>query len=290
VKLFYCDVGAILGDGGNFGDDLNPWLWPKLLPGAFGDDSETLFVGIGTLLNERVPPAKATLVFGTGVGYGEAMPKIDDSWRIYCLRGPLSARALGVSPDLAVTDGALLVRQFVTVGGGRKRYPFSFMPHHLGARALGPVWENACARLGYGYIDPRGPVEQVLGALDETEVLLAEAMHGAIVADALGVPWAPVVTSRSIVFSFKWEDWCKSVEVEYTPNRLFPLRSVVGRMPLGKKARMAIAERVVRGQLRRIARSARPSLSREAVKGRLFARLTERLDSLRQDLLNGLGQ
>ena len=83
----------------NFGDELNDWLWEKLLPGVFDDNETTAFLGIGSLLNhlvsERVPNARQIVVFSTGVGYvgysgasyKEGMPKIDDSWTIYCVRG-----------------------------------------------------------------------------------------------------------------------------------------------------------------------------------------------------------
>ena len=35
---------------GNFGDDLNPWLWERLLPGRLDDDPSELLVGMGTIL------------------------------------------------------------------------------------------------------------------------------------------------------------------------------------------------------------------------------------------------
>jgi len=63
----------------NFGDDLNPWLWQRLLPGQFSGtvahdprargvvaDDEVLFVGIGTLINTRVPTGPRKVVFGSG--------------------------------------------------------------------------------------------------------------------------------------------------------------------------------------------------------------------------------
>ncbi|RVI74215.1 polysaccharide pyruvyl transferase family protein, partial [Sinorhizobium meliloti] len=36
---------------GNFGDDLNLWLWDFLLPGFREVHPETLLVGVGTVLN-----------------------------------------------------------------------------------------------------------------------------------------------------------------------------------------------------------------------------------------------
>ena len=64
MKLFYWNERP------NFGDELNPWLWSRLLPpGTIDDDPSTWLVGIGTVLNHRVPKAEKVLFFGTGYGY-----------------------------------------------------------------------------------------------------------------------------------------------------------------------------------------------------------------------------
>src|SRR6185295_9202266 len=107
---------------GNFGDDLNPWLWSRLLPGCFtgelphdprsrdmSADGETLFVGIGTLLNDYVPEHARKVVFGSGAGYGPP-PILDDSWDVFCVRGPATAALLGLDKAAAITDPGILVR------------------------------------------------------------------------------------------------------------------------------------------------------------------------------------
>ncbi|MEP7113232.1 MAG: polysaccharide pyruvyl transferase, partial [Ilumatobacteraceae bacterium] len=87
MKLYYYQHA-------NFGDALNLWLWPKLISAdSFDDDASSIFVGIGTLINNRLPSDAFKIVFGTGVGYGEPVPTVDQNWKIYCVRGPLSARA-----------------------------------------------------------------------------------------------------------------------------------------------------------------------------------------------------
>jgi len=51
--------------------------------------------------------------------------------------------------------------------------------------------------------------------------VVTEAMHGAIVADTLRIPWVPVVCSPAIL-PFKWSDWTRSVELAYRPRLLPP--------------------------------------------------------------------
>ncbi|MBD0337540.1 MAG: polysaccharide pyruvyl transferase family protein, partial [Cyanobacteria bacterium Co-bin13] len=209
----------------NFGDRLNLWLWPQLLPGCFDDDAATVFVGIGTLLNHRLPErlgsAQQAVVFTTGVGYERSLRTIPPAWAIYCVRGPLSARRLGLPDSLAITDGAILLRQHYRPSG-QKRFAYAFMPHIHHATFAGEVWQQICQEIGFGYIDPRWSVEEVLAAIGATEVLLAEAMHGAIAAEALRVPWLPVQTSARIL-PFKWQDWCASIRVPFRPVVLPPV-------------------------------------------------------------------
>jgi succinoglycan biosynthesis protein ExoV len=95
----------------NFGDNLNHWVWPRLIPDQLGMESDDLLVGIGSLIKSdlsKVPGRK--IIFGTGSGYG-ALPLAEEiaSWRFYCVRGPLTARLLGLPSEKAVVDGAWLV-------------------------------------------------------------------------------------------------------------------------------------------------------------------------------------
>lgn len=203
MKLYY-----FKDDEGNFGDDLNPWLWQQLFPDFFNDKDDELFVGVGTLLNHRIPSAPDVTVFGSGHGYGE-LPKVNKNWTFYCVRGPLTAKTLGLPAELAITDPASLTAQYhmPTV---QKKHKTSFMPHCESAR-LGD-WAQVCAMAGINYIDPRKPYLQVFDAVRQTELLLTEAMHGAILADSFRVPWIPVKAYPHIS-EYKWQDWLMSVQV-----------------------------------------------------------------------------
>lgn len=216
----------------NFGDDLNAWLWEKIFPGFFQNDSDTTFVGMGTLINNRLPERlgqpKNVLIFSTGAGYEEQLKIIPQEWKIYCVRGPLSAKILGIPSHLGIADGAILTRKFYQPQA-TKVYQYSFMPHVSNAILGGELFRKTCQDLGFGYIDPRGSTEKVLESISQTEILLAEAMHGAIIADTLRIPWIPLTTSPKIL-SFKWNDWCQSVGVPYKPRYLSPLRRIYPRL------------------------------------------------------------
>ena len=72
------------------------------------EDGVMISAGV-VFTNDRFPRAKKTIVFGSGVGFGSGIPRVDDSWTFYCVRGPRSAHALGLPAALAITDPALLI-------------------------------------------------------------------------------------------------------------------------------------------------------------------------------------
>jgi succinoglycan biosynthesis protein ExoV len=272
LKLYYFKSA----DGvPNFGDDLNPWLWGQLLGDYLASESDTILSGIGTLLNERFPRARRTIVFGSGVGFGSSIPRIDDTWTFSCVRGPLSAQALGLPASLAITDPALFVADFLPKETVAPRHKFSYMPHYRNAN---DHWAAVCRMLGFGYVDPRAPMEDVLAGIRGSHVLIAEAMHGAIVADALGVPWIPVRTAGVGTLEFKWRDWCESLSLSYRPHHVVPIFAV------STDVRLTIKKGLAAAQLSWISRTAPPQLSDSRLRSQRLAQLHERLEQLKRDL------
>ena len=91
----------------NFGDDLNAFMWPGLLPNGFLDEDESeLFLGIGSILWDYLPNQARKYVVGSGYGGYTAPPDIHDgSWDVIFVRGPRTAKILALSPEKAISDG-----------------------------------------------------------------------------------------------------------------------------------------------------------------------------------------
>lgn len=217
---------------GNFGDDLNGWLWPKL----FGeeDDSDLAFLGIGSILHSDSHILKQgtglkKIIFGTGIkpSLRYANLKVDDTFDIRFLRGPLSSYALGNQHPF-ITDAAYAIRalpDFQELQLTEKKYEVSLMPYFHSVNYYD--WEKICQQLGYHYISPLSEkgVEFTLKEIAASKSIVTEAMHGAILADALRVPWHRFVfstpsTEGGRISDFKWADWCLSIE-QYNPEASF---------------------------------------------------------------------
>ena len=208
-------------EGGNFGDDLNAVMWDRLLPKpltSYGDDN-TLFIGIGTRLRPKnIPDGKKIVVFGAGFGYSDKPPKVDSNWEIRCVRGPLTAMALNLDSKFAITDPAILCRALYKKG--QPRYGVSFVPHHLTLSA--DNWEMACIKTNIHLIDPRKHPDVVIDQIIHSELIIAESLHAAIIADTFRIPWIPVKT-RETILDFKWNDWAESMNLILSFKRVTPL-------------------------------------------------------------------
>jgi succinoglycan biosynthesis protein ExoV len=60
------------------------------------------------------------------------------------------------------------------------------------------------------FIDPRDDPRDVLAAVARCRLLLSEALHGVIVADALRVPWVAIAPFAPI-HAAKWDDWAEAM-------------------------------------------------------------------------------
>jgi len=206
---------------GNFGDDLNEMIWRHLLPADVLDNGEILLVGIGSIFNHTVAAPSVTagkrvFVIGSGAGYGP-LPSGWREWTILAVRGPLTAPLIK-RPELSITDAAALIANVQeSRQPNRARNDIIFMPHYHSAER--GRWSEVASKAGMIFVDPRWSVTIILKMFQQARLVMTEAMHGAIVADALRIPWIPL-QACSEALSFKWQDWTLSVGLPYTPLKL----------------------------------------------------------------------
>lgn len=289
MKLIYFDKHP------NFGDALNLTMWPHLLPEGFLDDREdTLFLGVGSILWSWIPAEPRKIVVGSGYGGYSPPPDVKDgSWSFAWVRGPRTARTLGIDPELAVADSAILVRE-TPLPDPATNVGVAFMPH-FESLARGD-WRAVCAAAGVTFIDPVAPVDEVLAAIRGAKMLITEAMHGAIVADALRTPWIGVLPFHH-AHREKWYDWAEALDIELAPMRVPPSSlqeawaEKTGRSstnprarrlfthPAARPANAALRYRAARA-LRRLAETGEPQLSPDASIERATDRAMTRLNEV----------
>lgn len=210
---------------GNFGDDLNAVLWRELLPPAAFEADDAVLLGIGSIfrddfLSREATEGKRVFVLGSGAGTGPLPARWPEpEWSILAVRGPLTAALIG-KPSAAITDAAALLSVANGLmpqmsGGG----DVVFFPHYNSVSAS--RWPDICERLGFVFVDAHWSPHVILRVLGGARLVVTEAMHGAIVADTLRVPWIPVVCSPEIA-TFKWRDWTASLGLPYQPIEIPP--------------------------------------------------------------------
>ncbi|KAB0680293.1 polysaccharide pyruvyl transferase family protein [Aureimonas leprariae] len=215
----------------NFGDELNPWLVPKLLPGVLDENEDEMLLAIGSILFDHHPKDAKKIVFGSGYGGYTPPPKLDEKWQVYCVRGPRSAAACGLGPEAVAGDTAILIARHWR-NSFPKTIPVSFMPHY---QSIGRgFWERVCKLAGVHFLNPRLPVEQVLEEICRSQMVITEAMHGAIVSDALRVPWV-AITPVDATHRMKWYDWAEALDVSLRPHTLPPSSVREARLALSGK-------------------------------------------------------
>ncbi len=283
------------GSARNFGDELNTVLWPRLLPDFFDDDPATRFLGIGSVLDRRHTGTGLKLVAGSGYGGYQQLPMLDRDWDIAWVRGPRTARLLDLPDALGLGDPASLLPCTGLVPPV-PRIRVGFMPHFESA-ARG-AWDTAARAVGIVLIDPRGDPLAIAAAIASCHVLLSEALHGAIVADALGVPWI-AIEPLAAIHRPKWQDWADSLNLtirfQNLPASSLPERARLSRLAAFHAGRGLLDRHADRlrsvhaqwfldraaGALRQAA-LAEPQLSDRTALDRCQTRMLEQLQLLRR--------
>ena len=226
-SLNYCHI-----PGGNFGDDLNLELWSNIFPNIYREDNRFEIYGIGTLLGAK-HNQKKKIVLGSGLDAASSASRAKN-FEYYWVRGKLTAKALGISEDLALGDAAILWPNLFEVepkSNGR----IGLIPHWKTWDSYD--WEKVASSVGLQAISPKQHPEAVLDQILKCSKIISESLHGAIFADAIGVPWSACVLAHRFN-KYKWEDWLTTIERPFTG--FVADRPLVNNIPIGK----SIANRI----------------------------------------------
>ncbi len=215
----------VFHEGKNFGDALNPIIFRHYLNELIDDKDESrVLLGIGSILGlkQHFPKDCKKIVFSSGYAAGMndtygSVPNIDESYDVICVRGPKTAEILGVDKDLAIADGAILLYDIVENKNRTKQHKYTFIPHSGSEKKFN--YKKIVTSLGINYLSPTEEPDVVIDTILSSECIITEAMHGAIAADALRVPWKAIKLYPTIN-EFKWEDYCLSMNLKYKPFRI----------------------------------------------------------------------
>jgi pyruvyltransferase len=196
----------------NFGDALSPFLLKRFagVDCQWASIANADVVSAGSLL-EHIPPLWDGTILGTGKLFGDSRLSLYTyTANILALRGPLSAS--GIKGDYAIGDPGLLADELVADDVDRREFDLGIVPHWSDPALLGrPDWYN-----------PKWRTAIILPSLDPLEVvrkigrckkIVTSSLHGAIVADAWGIPrrieYTPSMDRDG--GSFKFHDYSKSI-------------------------------------------------------------------------------
>lgn len=281
--LNYWKPKRLCGEGiGNFGDELNVWLWKTELGRSFFDEDErVVFYGIGTLIRKSMKQDELKIIFGTGA-VGDDVAKADSTWRVYFVRGPLTARAINVDKKKAITDPAILICNHFSEAEIKSR-KYGFMPHIHQAALWAEMYKEVCEDVGLLYIDPRDGPENIIKSIASVEVMVCEAMHAAIAADALRIPWIPVY-SRVRPSTFKWTDWCMSLQLDYAPKSIINFDHPAKKIGFSSKASEGVAKLILKNRIKNVINKSHQCLSNTKVHNEKVKLVMEQINIISNDI------
>lgn len=204
--LHYCRI-----EGGNFGDDLNLVLWKRLFPNFSELTGRVQFYGVGTLLDGPQDRNVKKVVLGAGIGELHQAAR-NGNWDFRWVRGPKTAKEFGLPADAGLGDAAIL---WPELQADNDSYgPIGLVPHYMTYDSFD--WELVAQQADMVVINPRQSPSEVIRQMRGCSRILAESLHGAICADAMGIPWAACVLAHRFN-EFKWRDWLETIGRTYQP-------------------------------------------------------------------------
>ena len=204
----------------NFGDALVPLLISKFtdFTPINGPAATAQVVTLGSVI-ETLPASWPGIVAGAGKIRGDKPSSLPNA-TILSVRGPLTAAALG-APNAALGDPGLLANELVTVE--ERDFEVGIVPHWSDTRlAYDYRFENLPGRV---VISPLQDPLTVVGMIGRCKKIVTSSLHGAVVADAFGIPRRTEIAARFLYDeyeggTFKFEDYNASVGLPFVIGEL----------------------------------------------------------------------
>lgn len=211
MKLIYFKA-----DIGNFGDDLNLYLWKELF-GDFNNYKDDLdFIGIGSILDKRIleNTTSKKIIFGSGVRDVDFRINANDNVTISFVRGPISSRLNNNAKF--ITDSAYCLRLLKYRYNSNKLYKYSYIPYFRNYYNFN--WKLFSKLTGINVINPTADITNVIKEINNSEYIYTSAMHGAILADIYRIPWKRVRFNKTgnesnFTSELKWQDWLRTIDL-----------------------------------------------------------------------------
>jgi pyruvyltransferase len=205
----------------NFGDAMAPLLLERFanLKAGWAAVSHAQIITVGSVL-EHIPPLWDGVIAGAGkLREDSQLHLYTKTATILALRGPLTARQCPKG-DYALGDPGLLVSELVPAQD--RIYDLGLVPHWTDEALAhrpefwGPGWSTRI-------IDPRQPPLQVLTEIAKCHRIVTSSLHGAIAADAFGLPRRVELaglTRWNNGGTFKWRDYSASLGLKFEPGKM----------------------------------------------------------------------
>lgn len=148
-------------------------------------------------------------IWGSGFwGDSRLTPNDLEDCTIHAVRGPLTRTLLNLPKELPLGDPALLLSRLAPLSR-QSDSGVVYIPHFNSRMTLS---KNILKEIGANkLLDPgirRDQVWDFLQTIVDSELVLTASLHGAIIAQAYGRPWALCrVTNKTYDKPLKWTDW-----------------------------------------------------------------------------------
>jgi len=211
----------------NFGDAMGPDIVEaflgKSLPLAKAEDSDVL-LGPGSII-DYCDEFNNPVVWGSGIDphYGKVPDKLSEV-TFLAVRGPLTRKLLGIDVPI-MGDPALLLPQIypVKLTSG----PVTVVVHHSTFQRRKRDFFFDPYRSKYKIIEPGQPWQNVVDQICQSSFVFCQSLHGAIISEAYGVPWAWWKGFHGRLAQYKWNDFFGSISVKPESFRLSQLSAAM---------------------------------------------------------------